>query len=47
MPLYGRYDWFTTEGNGRKEFIAFLQRFVVKKRFATPQVYLDASPIRG
>ena len=46
VPLYGRYDWFTTEGAGRPEFIAFLQKFVVKKRFAHhKQVYLDASPI--
>ncbi len=46
VPLYGRYDWFTTTGAGRKEFIAFLQRLVVKKKFATHrQVYLDASPI--
>ncbi len=46
VPLYGRYDWFTTEGAGRKEFIAFLQKFVVKKPFAANrQVYLDASPI--
>ncbi len=47
VPIYGRYDWFTTKGSGRKEFIAFLQKFVVKKRFAThKQVYLDASPIK-
>jgi acetyl esterase/lipase len=46
VPIYGRYDWFTTTGSGRKEFIAFLQKFVVKKRFAdNRQVYLDASPI--
>ncbi len=46
VPIYGRYDWFTTKGSGRREFIAFLQKFVVKKRFAdTRQVYLDASPI--
>lgn len=46
VPLYGRYDWFTSEGPGRREFIAFLQKFVVKKRFAdNRQVYLDASPI--
>jgi acetyl esterase/lipase len=46
VPIYGRYDWFTTRGSGRKEFIAFLQKFVVKKRFAdNRQVYLDASPI--
>jgi acetyl esterase/lipase len=46
VPIYGRYDWFTTRGSGRKEFIAFLQKFVVKKRFGdNRQVYLDASPI--
>ena len=46
MPIYGRYDWVTTEGAGRAEFIAFLQKFVVKKPFAdNRQVYLDASPI--
>jgi acetyl esterase/lipase len=46
VPVYGRYDWFTTKGPGRKEFIGFLQKFVVKKRFAEyKKVYLDASPI--
>jgi acetyl esterase/lipase len=46
VPLYGRYDWFTTDGPGRPQFIAFLQKFVVKKRFSEHrQVYLDASPI--
>jgi acetyl esterase/lipase len=46
VPLYGRYDWYTAEGEGRPEFIAFLQKFIVKRRFATHrQVYLDASPI--
>jgi len=46
VPIYGRYNWFSTEGTGRREFIAFLQKFVVKKRFARHrQVYLDASPI--
>ncbi|WP_102141412.1 alpha/beta hydrolase [Mycobacterium hubeiense] len=46
VPVYGRYDWFSTEGAGRPEFIAFLQRLVVKKRYADhPQVYRDASPI--
>ena len=34
VPIYGRYDWFSTRGPGRWEFIAgSLQRFVVKKRF--------------
>jgi len=47
VPIYGRYDWFTTKGSGRKEFIGFLQKFVVKKRFAEhKQVYVDASPIK-
>jgi acetyl esterase/lipase len=46
VPIYGRYDWFSEQGAGRKEFIAFLQKFVVKKRFIDhKQVYVDASPI--
>jgi acetyl esterase/lipase len=47
VPIYGRYDWVSTEGHGRNEFIAFLQKFVVKKRFAEhKQIYVDASPIK-
>jgi acetyl esterase/lipase len=47
VPIYGRYDWVSTKGNGRKEFIAFLQKFVVKKPFAVHrQVYEDASSIK-
>ncbi len=46
VPIYGRYDWVSTHGSGRKEFIAFLQKYVVKKRFAeNRQVYADASSI--
>jgi acetyl esterase/lipase len=46
VPIYGRYDWVSSKGNGRKEFIAFLQKFVVKKRIAEhKQIYVDASPI--
>ena len=46
VPIYGRYDWFTGTGSGRKEFIGFLQKFVVKKPFAqNRQTYLDASSI--
>lgn len=46
VPLYGRYDWFSTEGTGRRELLGYLQKFVVKKRLAEhPQVYRDASPI--
>jgi acetyl esterase/lipase len=47
VPIYGRYDWVSTNGHGRKEFIAFLQKFVVKKSFAEHrQVYEDASSIK-
>jgi acetyl esterase/lipase len=47
VPIYGRYDWVSTKGNGRKEFIAFLQKYVVKKRFdENKQAYVDASSIR-
>ena len=46
VPIYGRYDWFSTTGPGRREFVALLQRLVVKKRLKEHrQVYLDASPI--
>ena len=46
VPIYGRYDWFSREGSGRPEFIAILQRYIVKKRFVEHrQDYLDASPI--
>jgi acetyl esterase/lipase len=47
VPVYGRYDWFSTEGEGRREFIALLEKFVVKRKFSTHRdVYVDASPIR-
>jgi acetyl esterase/lipase len=47
VPIYGRYDWFTAKGPGRREFIAFLQKFVVKKRIAEhKQTYVDASSIK-
>jgi len=47
VPIYGRYDWVSTQGDGRKEFIAFLQKFVVKKPFAeNMQTYVDASSIK-
>jgi acetyl esterase/lipase len=46
VPIYGRYDWVSARGSGRKEFIAFLQRLVVKKSITDHhQVYVDASPI--
>jgi acetyl esterase/lipase len=47
VPIYGRYDWFSTDGEGRREFVGLLEKFVVKKKFATHRgVYIDASPIR-
>ena len=46
VPIYGRYDWFSTKGPGRREFVGLLQRLVVKKRLKDHrQVFLDASPI--
>lgn len=46
VPIYGRYDWVSGRGSGRKEFIAFLQKFVVKKRITEhKQTYVDASSI--
>lgn len=45
VPIYGRYDWVSGKGSGRREFIAFLQKFVVKKPIVqNRQVYVDASP---
>lgn len=47
VPLYGRYDWVSTEGEGRGLFLSFLQRFVVKQQLADHRdIYIDASPIR-
>src|SRR6516162_9882372 len=46
VPIYGRYDWYSTDGEGRREFVAFLEKYVVKKSFAKHrQVYIDASSI--
>ncbi|MGD9621683.1 MAG: alpha/beta hydrolase [Mycolicibacterium sp.] len=45
VPIYGRYDWVSVRGGGRREFLAFLQKFVVKKPIlANRQTYVDASP---
>jgi acetyl esterase/lipase len=47
VPLYGRYDWVSTDGPGRREFVKFLQKFVVKEPFDEHRdIYVDASPIR-
>jgi acetyl esterase/lipase len=46
VPLYGRYDWVSTHGNGRPEFVAFLEKFVVKEPYREHRnIYVDASPI--
>jgi acetyl esterase/lipase len=47
VPIYGRYDWFSTEGEGRPEFVWLLEKWVIKQKFATHRdIYVDASPIR-
>ncbi|MDF3340569.1 alpha/beta hydrolase [Mycolicibacterium septicum] len=46
VPVYGRYDWFSTAGTGRAEFVEVLERLIVKLPLAAnDQVYKDASPI--
>lgn len=46
VPIYGRYDWFSTTGPGREEFMEILERLIVKLPLSTnDQVYRDASPI--
>lgn len=47
VPVYGRYDWYTVQGNGRREFIGYLERLVVKRQFTRfRDIYTAASPIR-
>ncbi|QUR67250.1 alpha/beta hydrolase [Mycobacterium spongiae] len=47
VPIYGRYDWFSTEAKGRAEFVGLLEKLVVKQKFSTHRdVFLDASPIQ-
>lgn len=46
VPVYGRYDWFTTDAPGRREFVGLLETFVVKRKFSTHRdIFVDASPI--
>ena len=48
VPVYGRYDWYTTHGDGRREFIGYLERLVVKRQFTRfRDIYVEASPIGG
>lgn len=47
VPVYGRYDWFSTEAKGRPEFVGLLEKLVVKRKFSTHRdIFVDASPIR-
>ncbi len=47
VPIYGRYDWYSTHGEGRREFVGLLEQFVVKKKLSTHRdVFIDASPIQ-
>ena len=47
VPVYGRYDLFSTNDPGRREFIGLLEKFVMKRKFSTHRdIYVDASPIR-
>ena len=47
VPYYGRYDWYSTEADGRAEFVEVLERLVVKRKLSTHRhIYLDASPIQ-
>ena len=46
VPIYGRYDWYSTDGEGRKDFVKFLEMAVVKKSFEKHrQMFVDASSI--
>lgn len=46
VPVYGRYDWYSTTGPGRTEFMEILERLIVKRRLdGHAELYRDASPI--
>ncbi len=46
VPMYGHYDWFSTEDAGRRQFVRLLEMFVVRRRFSKHRdIYVDASPI--
>ena len=47
VPFYGRYDWYSTDADGRAGFVGVLERLVVKRKLDTHRhIYLDASPIQ-
>lgn len=46
VPIYGRYDWHSTEGEGRREFLGFLEKFIVGRSIAKyRRIFTEASPI--
>jgi acetyl esterase/lipase len=46
IPLYGRYDWVSTEGPGRRELVSLVGRYIVQQRIAdAPDVFRAASPL--
>lgn len=46
VPIYGRYDWVSTDGPGRAELVGALEKYVVKKDIAGHRdIYQNASPI--
>jgi acetyl esterase/lipase len=46
VPLYGRYDWVSTEGPGRRELVSLVGRYIVQQRIAdAPEVFRAASPL--
>jgi len=46
VPIYGRYDWVSTDGPGRAELVGALEKYVVKKDIAGHRdTYENASPV--
>jgi acetyl esterase/lipase len=46
VPLYGRYDWLTSEGPGRRELVVLIERYIVQRRIGEAlEVFRAASPL--
>lgn len=46
VPIYGRYDWSTSHGDGRRQFMVYLEKLVVKRSITKfRKVFTDASPL--
>jgi acetyl esterase/lipase len=46
VPLYGRYDWLTSEGLGRRELVLLIERYIVQRRIGEAlEVFRAASPL--